>query len=138
MTKVAAAARIVAVHDGVADVQFEAASACASCGAKSVCGSGNTRRVQLPVPAGVAAGDHVTLNLPEAQLQLGAILAYLLPAVTTLLGGALLSGGGDGYAALGATLGLGAGLLCLRLLAPATLGSGIHVCPSDSPQGETP
>jgi sigma-E factor negative regulatory protein RseC len=134
-------ARVASVHEGMAEVRLASASACGSCGAQSVCGTGRERSVFIPVSSGVCAGDSVRLQMSAAELNIGAMLAYLLPALTTLCGGLLLAGGGDGLAALGATLGLGLGLLSLRLLARTRLKTRLQIHPSDLPdlpQGETP
>jgi sigma-E factor negative regulatory protein RseC len=131
-------ARVASVHDGMAEVRLASASACGSCGAQSVCGTGRERSVFVPVSAGVCSGDSVRLQMSAAELNTGAMLAYLLPALTTLGGGLLLAGGGDALAALGATLGLGLGLVCLRLLARSRLRNGLQIYSSDTPQGETP
>ena len=56
---------------------------------------------------GVKEGDFVTVGLPATGLSLAAMLGYLFPAFTTVLG-ALLgmhSGGGDASIALGAAAG---------------------------------
>ncbi len=134
---VTATARVAEAHNGVAEVHFDTASACGTCGAQSVCGSGRARSMRISVAANVQSGDCISLQIPESELHLGAILAYLLPAVTTLLGGVMLASGGDTLAALGATLGLGFGLICLRLLARSRPGNGIQIRPSDLSQGET-
>ena len=61
-------------------------------------------------------GDGVTLTLAEGALVRGALRAYLLPAITLLLGAIALSGFGDLAAVGGALSGLGAGLIAQRVL----------------------
>lgn len=104
---------------------------CAGCGRKTACGvgrlAGDRRPLQLvlPAPAGLAAGDVVTLNLAPAALLRAAALGYLLPAALTVAGGVLgnalasPSGYGDPGAALGLLLGLGLGLAASRRVRPA-------------------
>ncbi len=109
---------IMAIHDGLATVRVERASACSSCGTRSVCGAGSAAGSQMsvPVPPGARTGDRVTLSLASGMLTRAALLAYLLPALTTIFGAALLSAGGDLAAVAGALCGLGLGLVALRLL----------------------
>lgn len=135
--------RVIALHDGLADVRVAAASACASCRTRNVCGSGHERSLQIPAPAHAVVGDTVSLQLPQDSFSLGMLIGYLLPAVTLLLGAALLSSGGDAFAALGAGLGLALGLALARLLhrrllgdrlqAVATLTCSSHPFPGDTP-----
>lgn len=138
MSTIRSPARIAAIVDGVADVRLEPASACGTCGAKGLCGSGHERRLRLPAHPGFRAGDTVSLAMTDADLHRGALVAYLLPATATLLGALLLSAGGDMLAALGAGIGLAAGLAGMRLTASAALGSGVHICHPDSPPGDLP
>lgn len=135
---VTARGRVIAVQDGRAELRLAVASACGRCGAKSMCGSGQERSIQVNAPPGTQAGDLLDLTLPEARLGLGALLGYLLPAFTTLLGTVLLAPGGDAAAILGAGLGLGAGLVLVRRFATRLLGSGPTVCPTSSTHGENP
>lgn len=93
--------------------------------------------IDVAVSPQVCAGDRVSLQMLETDLNRGALLAYLLPAVTTLLGALSLAAGGDALAVLGAALGLGFGLVCLRISARRSSGNGVRVSQSDSSQGET-
>lgn len=131
-----ATASVLSVRDGMADLRIDAPAACGSCAAQAACGSGGPARlVRIAAPAGVRAGDRVSLQLPEADLNRGALLAYLLPALTTLLGCVLLAAGGDAPAALGAALGLALGLVCLRISARHASGFGIRACHPHSSEG---
>ncbi len=109
---------IMALRDGLATVRVERASACSSCGTRSVCGAGSAAgsQVSVPVQPGARLGDRVTLSLANGMLTRAALLAYLLPALTTIFGAALLSAAGDLAAVAGALCGLGLGLLALRFL----------------------
>ena len=49
-----------------------------------------------------------------------------------------LAAGGDEFAALGAMLGLGFGLVCLRIIARRRLNQGLRIYSNDLPQGDTP
>lgn len=133
-----AAARVLSLQDGMALVRLEAAAACGSCGAQAACGSGRERLVDVAVPPDISAGDRVSLQLPETDLNRSALLAYLLPAATMLLGALLLAAGGDTPAALGAALGLGLGLVCLRIFGRRSDGGGVRACHPHSTQGASP
>lgn len=135
--------RVIALHDGLAEIRVAAASACASCRTRSVCGSGQERSLQIPAPAHAVVGDTVSLQLPQDSFSLGMLIGYLLPALSMLLGAALLSSGGDALAALGAALGLACGLALARLLHRLLLGDRLHMaatltCSPHPFPGETP
>lgn len=109
---------IIAIRDGLATVRVERESACSSCGSRRVCSTGSDKGslVSLPVQSGARMGDRVTLSLASGMLTRAALLAYLLPALTTILGAALMSAAGDLAAVAGALCGLGLGLVALRFL----------------------
>lgn len=131
------AAHVLSLQDGMAEVRLDAPAACGSCGAQGACGGGRARRVRIAVAPGIGAGDRISLQLSEADLNRSALLAYLLPAAGMLLGALFLAPGGDSLAVLGAALGLGLGLVSLRLFGRRARGHGIHACDPDSFQGET-
>lgn len=137
-----ASASVVAVSDDHAELRLAVPSACGGCGAQTACGGARERQARFPVTAGFAAGDMVTLEMSESDLNLGAVAAYLLPACCTLFGALLLAPGGDGLAAFGAGLGLAFGIVCLRLAARRRLIAEIRVCPArhefHPPPGEHP
>lgn len=108
--------RVVAVVDGRAQVRIEPASGCSSCGSRGGCAGGSARVIWVDAAAGVAAGDTVSFSLRDSTFRAAALLGYLLPAVTTVIGAGLAAGGGDGMSALGAAVGLSAGLLLVRFL----------------------
>lgn len=105
---------VVAVRDGVAEVQLAASSTCGGCRANSVCGGART--VQLAVAPGTAVGSSLSIGMAASDINLAVLVAYLLPAVTLLFGAVFLSPWGDAFAALGATFGLALGLVVMRLL----------------------
>ncbi len=106
---------IISINDGIAAIRVEPASACSACATRNVCAGGRDDRslVYLPVTS-ERAGDRVVLRLADGGLTRAALLADLLPALTTLSGGLLLSSAGDLAAVAGALSGLGLGLLALR------------------------
>ncbi len=108
--------QIVDICDGIAAIRVERASACSSCGTRSVCGAGraDASLVFLPLSAPAQCGDHVMVQLASGGLTRAAFLAYLLPAISTLAGALLLADAGDLAAVAGALAGLGLGLIALR------------------------
>lgn len=135
---VLAGARVVSRDQGMARLRLESPVACGGCRAQAACGGGRERVIEVALSPQLCAGDRVSLQMPEADLNRGALLAYLLPAITTLFGALLLAGGGDALAVLGAASGLALGLVCLRLSARHSPGQVIRVGRFDSSHGEVP
>ncbi|GAB2182155.1 hypothetical protein DLREEDagrD3_23780 [Denitratisoma sp. agr-D3] len=112
--------RIIAIHDGKADVELAQTTACTSCNSKKSCSSsqdqGRTQVVSMEAPLHARAGDQVTVLVSTGGFHTGALLAYLLPSVTTLLGAMLLSPAGDAASALGLFGGLALGLGLVRVV----------------------
>lgn len=131
-----AGARVVSRDQGMTRLRLDSPGACGGCRAQAACGGGGERVIDVALSPQLCAGDRVSLQIPEEELNRSALLAYLLPAVSTLLGALALSAGGDALAVLGAAFGLGFGLVCLRISARRSSGTGVRVCRSDSPQGE--
>lgn len=131
-----AGAHVVSRDRVTTRLRLDTATACGGCRAQATCGGGGGRVIDVAISPPLAAGDRVSLQMPEAELNRSALLAYLLPAASTLLGALALSGGGDALAVLGAASGLGFGLVCLRISARRTSGLGVRVCRSDLPQGD--
>lgn len=127
--RVRASAQVVAVSGDQMELHLAPAAACGGCGARAACDAARGKSARFPLAPGMAAGDCVTLEMSESQLNLGAVAAYLLPAACTLTGALLLAPGGDALAALGAGLGLGFGIVCLRLMARHRLSAEILVHP---------
>lgn len=135
--------RVVEVRDGTAEVRLAVASSCHGCRAQGVCGSGREQSVRIAAAGGLAVGDVVSLALGEAQFSLGVAIGYLMPALTLLLGAALLSFAGDTAAALGAAVGLAVGILLVRLLSRRLLADRLRpvatiTCQPQSLPGEHP
>lgn len=99
---------------GEATIAYVRPDACAKCGA---CGHLN-QTGEIRLKADCAVGDWVRVALPDHSFLSTATLAYLVPLALFLLGlgaGWLLSSGQDGYTLLGAAVGLGLGLVSLRI-----------------------
>ena len=87
-------ARVVAIHDGIAEVVAERRSSCGSCSAKSGCGTSllaswlpNRRLIfRARNDIGAKVGDAVVIGLEEARLQKGSLLLYALPLSGLLIG----------------------------------------------------
>jgi sigma-E factor negative regulatory protein RseC len=140
--------RIVAIADGMAEVRVAAISACGSCRSKESCGTAaaaaNTQIVRIDATPGMHAGDEISLQMEAATVAGGALLGYLMPALS-VIGGAIAGSvwfGSDAAAALGAGIGLSVGLLALRFSTRRLFSNGLHpiVCGSDtnSFKGDSP
>lgn len=108
--------RVINVAGPLVQVRIEAASACSSCGTKGSCAGGQSRSVWVEAPEGVKSGDLLKISIAESAFNTAALIGYLLPAVTTLIGAGLMAAAGDTAAVLGAVSGLGLGLVLVRLL----------------------
>ncbi len=118
--------RVVAVEGDGLWVETVQQSSCASCSAQKGCGQGlmnslhDGKRNQIKVACSshqhFNIGDEVDIAIPESALLGGAFLMYLLPLFTMLAGMGVFSRyfAADGMAALGAALGLAAGLVGVR------------------------
>jgi len=105
-----------------------ATGGCSSCGKQSACGVGKlaagrpTTLIEIDTAdhPGLRPGQQVSLELAADKVALGALLGYLLPALTLVLGAVIGQGanGSDVAAALGAGAGLALGILATRLLKP--------------------
>lgn len=108
--------------DGVARVRCLRQAGCARCAEGRGCGGGIFGRLlgdrlhvvealyQDPAPA---PGSEVVIGLPESAVLGAAVVQYLLPLLTMLVGavlGSAVTGGGDAAAVAGAATGLLAGL----------------------------
>jgi sigma-E factor negative regulatory protein RseC len=108
--------RVIAIVGARAQVRIEPASGCSSCGSRGSCASGKPQVLWIDAAPGVVAGDAVNFALSEGTFRSAALLGYLLPAVTTLIGAGIAADGGDIASALGAGAGLIVGLLVVRTL----------------------
>ena len=101
-------------QSGEATVQYARPDACEKCGA---CGASG-RQETLRLKAECKPGNWVKVELPDGTFLSAAAIAYVIPLVCFFIGlfaGHLLSGGRETPALLGSALGLGVGVLFLRL-----------------------
>ncbi|MBS1208401.1 MAG: positive regulator of sigma RseC/MucC [Proteobacteria bacterium] len=112
--------KVIAIHTDSIQVAMQPESACSACGARRACqGEAAGRVFSLPLHPGLRCGDTVSLQMESGTLTLSALIAYLLPAITLILGawcGEWL-GQSDNFAMSGAALGLAGGMFAARLLA---------------------
>lgn len=90
------------------------------CAMNKLVRSGKATHLELPAPAGLQAGDHVILQLPENRMPLTAVLGYLVPALAVLAGAGFGDGvfASDGAAMLGALGGFLAAMAFARYVLP--------------------
>ncbi|KIL99049.1 Sigma factor RpoE regulatory protein RseC [Paramagnetospirillum magnetotacticum MS-1] len=122
-------ARVVAISDGKAWAEPEQAPSCGGCHSAGLCSIGKqigdptarqmAKRFALPGDLGLTVGEKVVVGVREDTLTKGALTAYGLPLVTLLAGGILGQelGRSDALAALGAVIGMVAGLFGSRIIA---------------------
>jgi sigma-E factor negative regulatory protein RseC len=123
---------IVTIANGMAEVRIAAISACGSCRSQESCGTAaaaaNTQIVRVDATPGMHAGDEISLQMEAATVAGGALLGYLMPALSVVggaIGGAVWFGS-DAAAALGAGIGLALGLLTLRFTNRHIFRHGLH------------
>lgn len=127
--------RVIHIAGPMAQVSIEPASACSSCGTKGSCASGQARSVWIEAPQGIAPGDTLNISITEGAFRSAALIGYLLPAVTMLIGAGITAAAGDLAAVLGAVAGLGLGLVMVRILGRRPATTDFHAtCNSDSPK----
>jgi len=110
------------VEGGKAIVALDTAG-CGACGHESACGIGQLAKgraaslITLQILSGIKAGDRVNITLRESCLTVFALIGYLFPVLTMLVGawiGVLLDGS-DGAAAVGAMAGFLIALVMVRM-----------------------
>ena len=139
---------VIALADGRVRVRLDEDAGCGACASRGACASGggsggkSAPTMEFAAPAGVRAGDRVTLAVAASSLTAAALLGYLLPPVCLLAGAvaASLAWGSDGAAVLGGSVGLGAGLLVARLASARVVGSNFSqaACRPNFEPGEQP
>lgn len=140
-------ARVVAISNGKAWVEASSQQGCAACHAQGSCGvSGlgkffgrNKPPVAVACDLKVQPGDSLVLSLAESDLLRAGILAYLLPAVLSVLGAITTSlfGLGDAAAVAAMAAGFAAGLAIARVFSRTPRIQISRPTPSDQPlQGE--
>lgn len=117
--------RVVAIEAGLAWVESARQGGCSSCASKGACGSQMLGEALSPAPAsnrvlaqddlGVSVGDEVLFGIPEDGALRAALVMYGVPLLGLMLGVVLTQAWGDGWAGLTGFLGLGLGLLLVRL-----------------------
>lgn len=120
--------RVVQAGAGYAWIEIERHSACGACQSSAGCGTATlakawgarTLRACAQSSLDLQPGDAVIVGLADGALLRGALLAYLAP-LALLLAGALLgktafAGAGEEPVILCGALGLGLGLLMVRML----------------------
>ncbi|GAB2880320.1 hypothetical protein GCM10027046_05470 [Uliginosibacterium flavum] len=128
-------AKIIAIHADSIQLAVQPEAACSACGARKACQGDSAANVfSLPLQPGLSVGEHVALQMESSTITRSALLAYLLPAISLILGAQIGQSLGhtDGSAMIGSALGLATGLLAARLLAgifsDAELQPSIHAC----------
>jgi len=125
-------ARVVAVEGGFALLEPEQTTACGGCHAAAACGvdAGSkrlvARRFQLPNDHGLRVGERVVVGIGEGTVMRASLAAFGIPLLTMLGSGVTAQKlGGSDLFAIGATLvGLGVGLLIVRLWTARKVSSG--------------
>ena len=117
---VEATATVVALEGEMAVLEAKRTDACNGCGAAAGCGTsalgdffGRKRNLlHIKNDFNAVPGEQVIIGMPESDLVLASLAAYMLPllAMIGLSVIALVLGFGDGVAGLGAMIGLGGGL----------------------------
>lgn len=134
-------ARVVSTASGKVWVEAGSQQGCAACHAQSSCGvsglgkfsSRNKPPVALACDLAVQPGDSLVLNIAESDLLRAGLLAYLLPALLSVLGALAATQFelGDAAAAAAMVAGFAAGLGIARAFARAP---HFHISrPTDSP-----
>jgi sigma-E factor negative regulatory protein RseC len=126
-------ARVVQVEGEVAYVAAEREAGCSSCSASGGCGvtalgkmfGVKPKLFQALNPIGALTGEQVVIGLEEGALLKGSIAVYLVPLLLLVGGAGVASylgtdaGTRDGYAVLGAGVGLLLGMVWLKLFSGA-------------------
>ena len=134
-------ARVVSLAPGKVWVEASSQQGCAACQSQSTCGASglgkffnrNKPPVALACDLAVQPGDSLVLNLAESDLLRAGLLAYLLPALLSVLGALAATHFelGDAAAAAAMAAGFAAGLGIARVFARAP---HFHISrPTDSP-----
>jgi len=115
---------VVAIFDGVVEVEVVRTSSCSACQAKAGCGHhaiaqvSSTNRMKLLVTDTFVSqiGQEVTIGIPENTLLTASFLMYLVPLLGLILGASLSAIFSDQptVAAIGSVIGLGVGLLIAK------------------------
>jgi len=121
---------VVQVQGEEALVEAKGGGGCGNCSSEGGCGSGKLtqlfcnkpRRFKVHNESHAVVGDEVQILLQDGILLRGSILMYVVPLVLLLTGGMIGSSLGgdaasrDGFAAVGAVIGLSVGFVLARWL----------------------
>lgn len=115
---------VIAVSEGLAEVETIRTSSCTACQAKSACGhhaiakvsSSNRMRMMVRDSFATEVGQEVLVGIPEDTLLKASVWMYLVPLLGLVLGAVLpgLINDSAGLAAIGAIIGLAGGLWFAR------------------------
>lgn len=131
---------IIQLDGAEAIVEARQGGGCGQCDSKNGCGkasqlfSSQPRRFRVRNEINARVGEEVQVFVADGVLLRSAVIMYILPLILLLLGGSMGSywageaGSRDGYAVIGAMLGLVAGFVLARVL---TLGQ--HALSSAQP-----
>lgn len=119
---------VTATGDQYAWLEIRRQSACSGCQTSDGCGTSalaklwgsKPLRIRVATDASLRPGDEVWVGMAEDALVRGALLVYLLPLVLlfagALLGQAAFASAGEELVVVCGVLGLGLGLLAVRIL----------------------
>ncbi len=116
--------KVLEVGGGRAKIEVSPSGMCSHCELASTCvpASGGTRIIEVADPLGVSIGQRVRIELGSGTFLLASFMAYILPLLVLFVGAATgfyyaPDGSAELYGALGAIVGLAAGLQLSRVLA---------------------
>ncbi len=115
-------ARVIAIQNGMAQIEADNPSPCGACATRSRCGvsglgkyfSNHRKAIEIRCDASVQAGDELQLSMTEGDLLKAGLLAYLLPSVLALVGAGIGTTWGDVGAVIGMIAGFLAGFLAAK------------------------
>ncbi|MFB1036675.1 MAG: SoxR reducing system RseC family protein [Sinobacterium sp.] len=120
---------IVAIEERSLWVETSRQTACGSCSAQKGCGTSLLAKLfpnrqhfvrvlaQAEQISPLQVGQEITIEVSDSLIVKASLIMYLVPIALLLLGAAIgdTNGGSDGYAILGAAIGLSTGLALVRL-----------------------
>jgi sigma-E factor negative regulatory protein RseC len=120
---------VVAIEERSLWVETSRQTACGSCSAQKGCGTSLLAKLfpnrqhfvrvlaQVDQISSLQVGQEVTIEVSDSLIVKASLIMYLVPIALLLIGAAVgdTEGGSDGYAILGAVIGMTAGLTLVRL-----------------------
>ena len=123
--------KVLEVGRGQAKVEVSPSGMCSHCELASTCvpASGGTRIIEVADPLGVSVGQRVRIELGSGKFLLASFTAYILPLLVLFSVAAVgfysaPEGSAETRGAIGALVGLAAGLQLSRVLARRLSGGG--------------